>query len=190
MSSRDVREDELAIGMLRELQGQDKNEGMENLVKAADYLQSAVEIFEEKGLFNQADQVLKVLFKIASEHKEHKPGDTIKMKSLMKQPNKPGDVIEFDSLLKGNKKPAEEDDIIEFESLLSDDEQDAKKKKAPKDRHIPKSPEQMVHNYEQYGWAFNMSDDGKADDMLNLDIKEGDPLEVAEDETSDFEDEK
>jgi hypothetical protein len=73
---------------------------------------------------------------------------------------------------------------------LSDDEQDAKKKKAPKDRHIPKSPEQMVHNYEQYGWAFNMSDDGKADDMLNLDIKEGDPLEVAEDETSDFEDEK
>jgi hypothetical protein len=46
----------------------------------------------------------------------------------------------------------------------------------------------MAHNYEQFGWAFNMSDDGKANDMLNLDIKEEDPLEVV-DEEKDFEEE-
>lgn len=184
-----VHEDEIIWGMMRELQGQDKNEGMENLVKAADYLQAAAEIFEEFGLTKQADQVLRVMLKIAHEHKTHKPGDVIEFKSLKHQPHKPGDVIEMESLEPG-KKPSksEGDDVIEFESLLSDD-QDARKKKAPKDRHIPKSPEQMAHNYEQFGWAFNMSDDGKADDMLNLDIKE-DPIEIIDDETSDFEDEK
>ena len=157
------------------------------VVKAADYLQAAAEIFEEQGLTKQADQILRVLLKIAHEHKTHKPGDVIEFKSLKHQPNKPGDVIDFESLLKGEKpSKSKDEDVIEFESLLSDD-QDARKRKL-KDRHIPKSPEQMAHNYEQFGWAFNMSDDGKADDMLNLDIKEEDPLEVV-DEEKDFEEE-
>jgi hypothetical protein len=184
-----VHEDEIILGMLQRLQGQNKNEGMENLVKAADYLQAAAEIFDEYGLMKQSDQVMRVLLKIAHEHKTHKPGDIIEFKSMRHHPDKPGDVIEMKSLEPGKNKPDVGSYEIEMESLLSDD-QDARKKKAPKDRHIPKSPEQMAENYKQFGWAFNMSDDGKADDMLNLDIKEEDPLEVVEGpEEKDFEEE-
>src|SRR5271154_1460837 len=66
-----VHEEELIHGMQRELQSHDKKQGMENLVKAADYLHSAMEIFEEAGLTAQADQVLTILAKIA--HEKHQP---------------------------------------------------------------------------------------------------------------------
>jgi hypothetical protein len=67
-----VHEDELIYGMQREMHSHSKKEGMENLVKAADYLQSAIEIFEEAGLTAQADQVLTILAKIVVDEHEAK----------------------------------------------------------------------------------------------------------------------
>jgi hypothetical protein len=73
-----VHEAELIHGMQRELQSYDKKQGMDSLVKAAEYLHSVIEILEEAGLTAQADQVLTILAKIAiDEHdakqKSHKP---------------------------------------------------------------------------------------------------------------------
>ncbi len=64
-------EDELIAGMQRELQAHEKKQGMENLVKAADYLHSAMDILEEAGLTVQAEGIFKILSKIAAE--AHKP---------------------------------------------------------------------------------------------------------------------
>lgn len=66
MIKKSVFEDELIHGMQRELQAHDKKQGMQNLVKAAEYLNAAVEIFEQAGMTAKADQVLRILGKIAS----------------------------------------------------------------------------------------------------------------------------
>lgn len=60
-------ENELMLGMARELQAHDKKQGMQNLVKAADYLHSAVQILEDAGLTDKADKILRVLGKIAAQ---------------------------------------------------------------------------------------------------------------------------
>lgn len=70
MIKKSIFEDELIAGMQRELHSHDKKQGMDNLVKAADYLHSAVEIFEEAGMTAKADQVLRILAKIAA-HGSH-----------------------------------------------------------------------------------------------------------------------
>lgn len=82
MIKKSLFEDDLIAGMQYELRSQNKKEGIENLVKAADYLNSAMEILEEAGFTAKADQILKILAKIAQcdiancdesgpEHKEH-----------------------------------------------------------------------------------------------------------------------
>ncbi len=65
MIKKSVFEEELILGMQREMQSHEKKAGMNSLVKAADYLNSAVEIFEEAGMTAKADQVLRILGKIA-----------------------------------------------------------------------------------------------------------------------------
>jgi hypothetical protein len=65
MIKKSVFEDELIHGMQRELHDHDKKQGMNNLVKAAEYLHSAVQIFEEAGMTAKADQVLRILGRIA-----------------------------------------------------------------------------------------------------------------------------
>ena len=55
--------------MQRELRAYEKKQGMDNLVKAAEYLHSAIDIFEEAGLNSKADKVLKILAKIALQSK-------------------------------------------------------------------------------------------------------------------------
>lgn len=137
MIKKAVFENELVHGMQRELQSFDKKQAMDNLPKAANYLQAALEIFEEAGLTVQSDKVLAILAKIA------------------------------------------------------EDEQDAKKKKAPADPHTKGlTPERMVENLKHHGIVFNMSDDGKADDLLEADVPEQ-QLEVSEIHPSekDFEEE-
>lgn len=78
MIKKSVFEDELIYGMQRELQGFEKNAGMNDLTQAADYLQAAMEIFEEAGLTAQADQLLSVLQKIADDEQDAKNGKTHK----------------------------------------------------------------------------------------------------------------
>jgi len=72
MIKKSIFEAELIAGMQRELQSHDKKQGMENLVKAADYLHSAIEIFEEAGMTAQADKVLKILAKLATDSNDAK----------------------------------------------------------------------------------------------------------------------
>lgn len=56
-------------GMQRELQPYEKKQGINNLVKAAEYLNSAIEILEDAGDTTKADQLLRILGKIAMDTK-------------------------------------------------------------------------------------------------------------------------
>lgn len=67
MITKKVFEDDLIAGMQQELRKQASAE-TPNLIKAADCLHAALEIFEEVGLQKQADQVLDLLQKIAQHH--------------------------------------------------------------------------------------------------------------------------
>jgi hypothetical protein len=58
-------ENDLIAGMERELRSHDQKQGFENLDKAVDYLDSASQILEEAGMTAKADQVLRILAKIA-----------------------------------------------------------------------------------------------------------------------------
>jgi hypothetical protein len=60
-----VFEDELIAGMQKELTANDQSAAIEHLDVAIDSLHSAVEIFEEAGMTNQADAVLNILLKFA-----------------------------------------------------------------------------------------------------------------------------
>ena len=71
MIKKSVFEDDLIRGMQRELQSSEKKKyGMTHLVKAADHLQSAMEILEESGLSVQADKILNILHKIAQDNND------------------------------------------------------------------------------------------------------------------------
>lgn len=67
MITKKVFEDDLIAGMQQELRKQASAE-TPNLIKAADCLHAALEIFEEVGLQKQANQVLDLLQKIAQHH--------------------------------------------------------------------------------------------------------------------------
>lgn len=83
MIKKAVYEDDLIAGMQRELQSYEKKQGIENLVKAADYLHSAMEILEEAGLTVQSEAILNILSKIAEgrpgEHKHPTPKNPLKV---------------------------------------------------------------------------------------------------------------
>jgi hypothetical protein len=66
MIKKSVFEEELIAGMQRELIKTASNQETENLGKAVDYLNSAIEIFEDAGMKVQADQVLKIISKMAT----------------------------------------------------------------------------------------------------------------------------
>jgi hypothetical protein len=81
MIKKSVHEDELIAGMQHELRAYDEKQGVNSLVKAAEYLHSAMEILEEAGLTARADQVLKILSKIAGEKIEEADQQEVKNKS-------------------------------------------------------------------------------------------------------------
>jgi hypothetical protein len=66
MIKKSVFENDLIAGMQRELRSHDQKQGFANLEKAADYLNSAVQILEEAGMTAKADKVLMILAKIAT----------------------------------------------------------------------------------------------------------------------------
>jgi hypothetical protein len=71
MIKKSVFEDDLINGMQRELRSYEQKQGFENLDKAADYLNSAIQILEEAGMTAKADQILMVLSKIAARNKNY-----------------------------------------------------------------------------------------------------------------------
>jgi hypothetical protein len=68
MIKKSVFEDDLIRGMEQELLHSDaQKRGYHGLDKAGDYLQAALEVFEESGLKKQAEAVLSILNKIAQQ---------------------------------------------------------------------------------------------------------------------------
>lgn len=72
-----IYEDDLFVEMQKELQKQ-ASTGQPNLIKAAECLHSAMEIFEETGLQARANDILNILFKIAQQE--------VKKNSVQKMP--------------------------------------------------------------------------------------------------------
>ena len=70
---------ELINSMQYELVKQASSNNIENVDTAVDYLNSAIDIFEDAGLNAQADQILNVLYKIAKKGKPQRPKDPRKI---------------------------------------------------------------------------------------------------------------
>jgi hypothetical protein len=70
MIKKSVFEEELVAGMHRELVKKATSHDTDGVEKAVDYLNSAIDILEDAGMMARADQVLKILTKIAKEHKD------------------------------------------------------------------------------------------------------------------------
>lgn len=77
MIKKSVFEDEIISAMEKELTANEKSAAIGNLSQAAEYLHSALEVFEDAGMTAQADAVLHILLKIASKnHDPHTAGLT------------------------------------------------------------------------------------------------------------------
>jgi len=68
-------ENEILKSMEVSLHKQANNRNTDNLEQAVDYLNSAIDIFEDAGLTAQADQILNVLSKIAKKGRPKRPKD-------------------------------------------------------------------------------------------------------------------
>ncbi len=68
-------ENEILKSMEVSLHKQASNQNTDNLEQAVDYLNSAIDIFEDAGLTAQADQILNVLSKIAKKGRPKRPKD-------------------------------------------------------------------------------------------------------------------
>jgi len=122
MIKKAIFEDELIVGMQRELRPHEEKQAMGNLVQAVEYLQAAAEILEEGGLTAKADQVLRILGKIVlaeseAKEKDKSPADKDQdnddfYKKVMKWIENPHTPVNPD-----DPQPGEE---ISFKSLLND----------------------------------------------------------------------
>jgi hypothetical protein len=74
-----IFETEILQEMENSLVKQANNKNLDNVEKAIDYLNLAIDIFEDAGLNSQADQILNVLTKIAKNAKPKKPKDPRKI---------------------------------------------------------------------------------------------------------------
>lgn len=92
MIKKPVFENDLIIGMQRELQPFQRKEAMANLDKAGGYLTSALDILEEAGLTAQADAVLAILSKIAEDENEAKRKSHREGEPKHKHPKDPGKI--------------------------------------------------------------------------------------------------
>lgn len=71
MIKKSVFEEDLIMGMDRELRSMASEHHVENLTDAADNLHSAMELLEEMGFGKQAEQIFQLLSKIAKKHQKH-----------------------------------------------------------------------------------------------------------------------
>ncbi len=84
MIKKSVFENEIIENMQKELVlSTEQADGINNLNKAVDYLQAAMETFEESGLQKQSEAILQILGKMAGRHmkphKNRKPKDPRKI---------------------------------------------------------------------------------------------------------------
>jgi hypothetical protein len=160
-----VFEDDLISGMQDELRKQASDEQPANLVKAAECLHAALEIFESSGLQTQADQVLNLLQKIAESSKSVSKSNEPDIQELMRSGITQRDILEF---TKGNLLAKNKFNNVLQSLGFSDQEINrflekvAKKPKA--DPHTKGlTPAKEIANYKSHGTPFNMADDNAAD---------------------------
>lgn len=76
MIKKSVFEEELMLGMDRELRSMGSEHKADDLVQAADYLHSAMELLEDTEFTVQAEEIFQILEKIAVKHKHKIPQKT------------------------------------------------------------------------------------------------------------------
>lgn len=162
MIKKSVFEEELIFGMQRELQAHDKRQGMSNLVKAAENLHSAMEILEEAGLSAQANKVFKILEKIACDEHDAKTPHKPKNPTHVSDRHTKG--LTSEKMVKNLSHHGTVFNLADAPDL------DVNLKEIAKD---------ITDKGGAFNMAFNVSEDQKADDLLNADIGE-EPLEVSE----------
>lgn len=178
---RKVFEDDLILGMQKELKKQASNT-QPDLMKAAECLHAAMEILEAHGLQSKADKILIILSKIAKKHAlndRHTKGLTSdKMIENLKHHGHALNLAD-DNFTDSNTENLEE----EYQKWLNDT------KKPLKLTHDDVDPE-LSGLLDVPSFDIDASDD----DLFNMDLKE-DSLEVFDKEVpledlQDFEDEK
>jgi len=88
MIKKSVFEEDLVAGMHRELVKNATSQDPEGVETAVDYLNSAIDIFEDAGMKAQSDQVLRILAKIAITRPQQYPS----LQALMEHGVTPGDL--------------------------------------------------------------------------------------------------
>jgi hypothetical protein len=88
MIKKSVFEDEIIAGMHKELVKNATAQDRDNLEKAVDYLNSAIDIFEDAGMKTRADKVLNILRKIAAKNVMQMPS----IQALIEKGMRPEDV--------------------------------------------------------------------------------------------------
>src|SRR5271166_2985028 len=68
MIKKSIFEDELITAMQQQLVKQGTQREFDHLEQAAEYLNSAAEIFEDMGMAKNAEEVIHILYKIAEYH--------------------------------------------------------------------------------------------------------------------------
>jgi hypothetical protein len=93
MIKKSVFEDELIAGMQKELIKNATNQDHDNVGQAVDYLNSAIDIFEDAGMKTQADKVLRIIAKIAAKNVMQMPS----IRALIEAGMRPEDVKDISS---------------------------------------------------------------------------------------------
>lgn len=190
-----VFEDDLISGMQQELRKQANGE-TPSLVKAADCLCTALEIFEEAGLKKPAHQIHNLLAKIAKSQHQKIATPAPSINTLMEAGITQHDIREFakGSLIAKAKFNIvlstlgyANNDIANFigsSNVMS--EQEAKNVLNPnrgfeftasKNHNQELTSERMIENLKNHGTEFNLSDDSYCDaEMPSFDMDEADDL--------------
>ena len=180
-------ENELMLEMEKELHPLDKKEGMNNLIKAAEHLNTAIEILEESGLRSKADQVLKILGKLVisqnvkdvAKNKE----DIEFYKKILKWLENPAIPVDSDNPQPGEelsftsvKDPEEESvDEFKFNSLLKND------------KPLPLKNDLVFQSIASELGLVDDNFSNDVDDLLNADFSD-ELLDISEDDEKTFED--
>lgn len=108
------------------------------------------------------------------ESSREKINDWFKDPAMPVDPMNPGknEAIKFNSMTRTNPSGTSKPDEFTFKSLLASDEQPAKSKHVTDTHSKGLTSEKMLNNLKNHGTVFNMADDGKANDFLDLDIND------------------
>lgn len=197
-------QDEL-VGEMHRLLAAASDEEDTSVSKAIDYLNNAIDIFEDAGMQSQADQIMGVLYKMAEDavwEDEISGGLADKKKPKDFDPKAIAKGIKVEMEHTNDKHIAQEiamDHLTEnshYYDYLEDmenkmDNQDARSKpqkprdpRGGHDKYNPTNSDQMIKNLLHHGTVFNaMSDQNSAHDLLDADVL--DELEVEDVPTGD-----